>query len=642
MKNDPVVSDSTYDKLLARLQDLEEAYPDLQSENSPTQRVGAPPADELKKVDHTSAMLSLNAAVEQEKIEEWFDFIARNSDEKKLELVVEPKFDGVSVEVVYEKGRFKYGATRGDGQTGEDISANLKTVRSLPLQLQQEDVPEKLAVRGEVFLSKEAFQQINQERVENGQDPFANPRNACAGTVRRLESKIVAHWPLDIFFYEILHIVGEEFNHHWDELKTFERWGLKTNSLNQKLSSFDEVARYHEELIEKRDELTYEIDGIVIKIDDLDVRDKLGTRHRSPRWAIAWKFQPKQEVTTLEKIVVQVGTSGILTPVALLQPVDVGGVTVSRATLHNADEVEKKDLREGDEVRIERAGDVIPEVVERVDRPRKNARKFRMPDRCPSCEAKVEREGAYYLCPAGLRCPAQLRGRIVHYGSREALDIEHLGEKTVNQLVDRGMVKSLTGLYRLDPADLEKLELFASKSAQKLYDAIQNTRKPRLDHFLYALGIRHVGGRMAQILAKNFKSLENIRKADKSQLIEIPDIGEKIADSLVSFFTENEEVLKDLEDAGVQVQKMPGGEEGSLPLSGRTFVFSGALENYTRSEAQKAVEDLGARATSSISGNTDYLVAGEDPGQKLDEAKEQGVEILDEEAFLELLSSAES
>lgn len=641
VKNDPVISDASYDKLLARLQDLEEAFPDLQSEDSPTRRVGAPPADELKRVEHTETMLSLNAAIEASEIEDWFDFIARNSDEKDMEYVVEPKFDGVSVEVVYENGRFKYGATRGDGQTGEDISANLKTVRSLPLRLQQKDVPEKLAVRGEVFLPKEAFQQINQDRIESGKDPFANPRNACAGTVRRLESKIVARWPLDIFFYEILNIEGEDFNSHWDELRAFDRWGLKTNPQNRKFSDLDEIVDYRDELIEKRDELTYEIDGTVIKIDNLDVRHKLGTRHRSPRWAIAWKFEPKREVTTLEKIVVQVGTSGILTPVALLQPVDVGGVTVSRATLHNAGEVEEKDLREGDQVRIERAGDVIPEVVERTDRPRKNARKFRMPEKCPSCGAEVEREGAYYLCPAGLQCPAQLRGRLQHYGSREALDIEHLGEKTVNQLVERGMVKTLADLYRLEPEDLEELELFAAKSARQLYEAIQDTKKPRLDHFLYALGIRHVGGRMAQILAEKFSTLDKIRTADRSKFLEIPDVGEKIADSLVSFFAENEDVLTDLEDAGVEVQKMPGGKEGGLPLDGKTFVFSGALENYTRREAQRAVEDLGGRATSSVSGNTDYLVAGEDPGQKMDEARDQGVEILDEEAFRRLLSFVE-
>jgi DNA ligase (NAD+) len=640
VKNDPAISDAAYDKLFSRLQNLEDAFPDLKSENSPTQRVGAPPVDELKRVGHSSAMLSLNAALERKEVEEWADFVTRNSEEKELEYVVEPKFDGVSVEVVYEKGRFQYGATRGDGQTGEDISANLKTVRSLPLRLQQENVPQKLAVRGEVFLPKEAFQQINQDRVENGKDPFANPRNACAGTVRRLESKIVARLPLDIFFYEILEIQGEDFDRHWDELKAFGRWGLKTNPHNKKFSDLEEIAVYRDELIEKRDELTYEIDGIVIKIDNLEVRDKLGTRHRSPRWAIAWKFEPKQEVTTLEKIVVQVGTSGILTPVALLQPVDVGGVTVSRATLHNAGEVEEKDLREGDEVRIERAGDVIPEVVERTDRPRKNARKFRMPEKCPSCGAEVEREGAYYLCPAGLQCPAQLRGRLQHYGSREALDIEHLGEKTVDQLVERGMVRTLADRYRLKPEDLEKLELFAAKSAKQLYDAIKDTKKPRLDHFLYALGIRHVGGRMAQILAEKFSTLENIRKADRSELLEIPDVGEKIADSLINFFAENEDVLKHLEDAGVKVQKMPGGKEGGLPLEGKTFVFTGTLENYTRSEAQQAVEDLGGRATSSVSGNTDYLVVGEDPGQKMDDARDQGVRILDEEAFRKLLSSA--
>ncbi|HMB17234.1 MAG TPA: NAD-dependent DNA ligase LigA [Pelovirga sp.] len=642
VKNDPVISDATYDKLFQRLQKLEEAFPELQSDNSPTRRIGAAPVAKLKRITHHAPMLSLNAVLEENDIEEWFDFVTRSSKEKNHKYVVEPKFDGVSVEVVYEDGRFQYGATRGDGQTGEDISANLRTVRSLPLQLQSQDIPRMLSLRAEIFLPQEAFQQINQERLENGQEPFANPRNACAGIVRRLASKTVAQRPLDIYFYEILHCEGQEFSSHWKKLEAFAEWGLKTNPHNKIFSDHSKITTYREKLIALRDELGYEIDGIVIKVNSHQIREQLGTRHRSPRWAIAWKFAPKQEITRLEKIVVQVGTSGILTPVALLQPVDVGGVTVSRATLHNADEIRKKDLRKGDRVRIARAGDVIPEVIERIERPNKNAHKFHMPDQCPSCETNVIREGAYFICPADLRCPAQLRGRLQHYGSREALDITHLGEKTVGQLVQRNMVTSLADLYHLNPEDLEKLDLFGNKNARQLYEAIQETKKPRLDRFLYALGIRHVGRRMAQILAEKFTTFDNIRQASREQLIEIQDVGEKIADSLISFFSENQETLEDLEDAGVKVQKMPGGNEGKLPLKEKTLVFTGSLENYTRSEAQQAVEDLGGHATSSISSHTDYLVRGVEPGQKLDEAKEKDVTILDEKGFRKLLSSAEN
>ncbi|MFO7982672.1 MAG: NAD-dependent DNA ligase LigA [Desulfuromonadales bacterium] len=638
VENDPVISDATYDKLFARLQDLEEAFPDLRSETSPTRRVGAPPAGELERVEHKAPMLSLNAALDEKEIREYFDFVRREIGERKSRWVVEPKFDGVSVEVVYDKGAFDYGATRGDGYTGEDISANLATVRSLPLRLQAENPPDFLAVRGEVFLPREAFQELNRNRVENGEEPFANPRNACAGTLRRLESKIVAPWPLDIFFYEILGIDGEEFESHHEELEAFERWGLKTNPFNRKVSGFDEVVKFRERIGAEREELSYEIDGVVIKVDDLARREDLGYRHRSPRWAIAWKFEPKQEVTTLEKIVVQVGTTGILTPVALLDPVDVGGVTVSRATLHNGGEVARKDLREGDNVRIERAGDVIPEVVERVERPNKSAPRFSMPKTCPSCGTDVVREGAYVICPGGLSCRAQLQGRIQHYGSREALDIDHLGEKTAHQLVSRGMVTSLADLYRLEPEDLEQLEGFAEKSARQLYEAICETREPRLDRFLYALSIRHVGQRMAQTLARHFGTFEKLMEADRGDFEQLADVGPEIARSLSRFFEENKDVIDDLQKAGVRVRSMPK-QKGAMPLQGTSFVFTGALENYTRSEAEQTVEELGARATSSVSGNTDYVVAGEDPGSKIDEAREQEVEILNEEEFEELLSS---
>jgi len=545
----------------------------------------------------------------------------------------------VSVEVVYAAGEFKAGATRGDGETGEEVSAILATIRSLPLRLQGDDIPDRLAVRGEVFLPKQAFQELNRKRIENNRKPYANPRNACAGAIRRLESKIVADWPLDIRFYDILDCDGCSFESHWEALQAFEHWGLQTDPLNRKVTGLNQFTSYHEELADRREELDYEIDGVVVKLDDLNQRNELGTRQRSPRWAIAWKFESKQQVTTLEKIVVQVGTSGILTPVALLAPVDVSGVTVSRATLHNENEIAEKDLREGDKVRIERAGDVIPEIFGRVERSNKYAHRFHMPARCPSCGTETIREGAYVLCPAGLSCPAQLRGRIRHFGSREALDIDHLGEKTAGQLVEMGLVETLADLYRVTTEDFKKLEGFSVKSAKNLENAIKACCRPCLDRFLYALGIRLVGQRISRLLAEKFKTLDKLRAAGEEQLCGIDEVGPEIARSLVRFFDENHDVLVGLEEAGVNVQEMS--EEGNGgPLAGKTFVFSGALEKFTRDEAQRAVAERGGRTTSSVSGQTDYLVIGDDPGQKRKTAEVHDVEIIDEESFRKLLEDS--
>lgn len=636
VKNDPVISDAVYDKLFKRLQELEDAYPEFQSGNSPTRRVGAEPVDELKKVEHSAVMLSLNASLEKKEVRDFFDFVARNTNRKDVEFVLEPKFDGFSVEIVYEEGRFKYGATRGDGKTGQDISENLKTIGAVPLRLRKQgDLPRFVAVRGEVFMPKDGFQQLNQRRIENGREPFSNPRNAAAGTMRQLDPGNVADKPFEILFYEVLKIEAAQLKTHWETLHRMAQWGLKTDSRSRRCTKLSEVADFHSRLAESRDDLEYEIDGVVIKVDDLQLRERLGTRQRSPRWAFAWKFPPKQEVTILEKIVVQVGRTGKLTPVALLQPVDVGGVTVSRATLHNEDEVLEKDVRPGDKVRIARAGDVIPEVVERIKTPgRKRSEKFSMPRQCPSCGSEIVREGAYHFCPAGLACRPQLVGGILHYGSREALDIEGLGEETAADLVNKEFVKDFADLYRLSEEDLRQLEGFAEKSARQLHEAIQKSKKPRLDRFLYALGIRHVGQRTAQILAEQVRRLDALKEADAEDLERISDIGPEIARSCADFFAreKNRAVLDRLADSGVKVQAMPAGEKAQ-PLQGMTFVFTGSLADYTRREAKRAVENRGGRATSSVSGETDYLVVGENPGSKRDEAEAQDVEILDEDGF---------
>ena len=640
VKNKPEISDETCDKLLARLQKLEDAFPEFRSPDSPTQRVGARPVSKLRKVKHAVSMLSLNAVLEEKEVEQFITFVRRNSANEDVSLVSEPKFDGTSIEVVYRDGMFKYGATRGDGETGEDVSANLKTIRSIPLRLQEEDgVPSSLAVRSEVFMPKEAFQQLNKERVEKGEEPFANPRNAAAGMLRQLDPKMVRGRSLDVRFYDVLRAEGLELSSHWEMLDKLSHWGLKTDPHNAACSSFEEVKECYQRLLEQRDSLDYEIDGLVIKVDDFELRDKLGTRQRSPRWAIAWKFPPRKEISRIQKIVVQVGRTGILTPVALLEPVDVGGVTISRATLHNENEVHRKDVRQGDRVRVIRAGDVIPEVVERVPRSgEKRQGAFHMPRHCPACGTDVVREGAYYLCPAGLSCPAQLIGRIVHYASREAMDIEGLSEKTVQQLVRREMVKDIADLYQLSVEDIKRLEGFAQKSATQLHDAIQNTKKPRLARFIYALGIRHVGEHAAQMLANKFNTLQAIRQANDRQLRDIAGVGPQIAGSVSSFFSqqENQKVLERLIDAGVEVQEAPK-KKGKLPLEGKTFVFTGSLEKYSRSDSKRAVESLGGRATSSVSGETDFLVAGKNPGSKLDEAKQHGVKVMDEAEFDKLV-----
>ena len=639
IKNQPEISDTTYDKLFKRLENLEENFPDLDSHDSPTHRVGAEPVSKLKKVKHTMPMLSLNAVSENSEVKEFVDFIKRNAG-KDAVFTIEPKFDGVSVEIVYENGKYKYGATRGDGQTGEDISENIKTIHSIPLRLQGDrDLPSLLAVRGEVFMLKRGFQQLNKERAEQGEEPFANPRNATAGLLRQLDPRMVSGRPLDVRFYDTLLAEGINITSHSETFHKFAKWGLKTDPHNKKCSSIDEIKDKYDELSETRDSMAYEIDGLVIKLDDLELRKKLGTRQRSPRWAIAWKFPPKQEISRIEDIATQVGRTGKLTPVALLQPVDVGGVTISRATLHNENGVRRKDLRIGDKVRIARAGDVIPEVVERVDdKDADRGQEFNMPTKCPACGSEIVREGAYHFCP-GLTCPPQLVGRIVHYASREALNITGLSAKTAKQLVERDLVKDISDLYRLSVDDILGLEKFAQKSAQQLHGAIQDSKRPQLDRFLYALGIRHVGEHIAQVLTRNFQNLDAIKNASKEQLEGVPEIGPEVANSVVEFFKEekNKRVLKRLFESGMQVEEVIP-PEGKQPLEGKTFVFTGSLEKYKRSEAERTVESLGGRASSSISSNTDYLVVGEEPGTKLDEAKRQNVKIINESEFEKLVS----
>ncbi len=638
VKNDPEISDSKYDRLFQRLLDLEEAEPDLRSDDSPTTRVGAPPLDELKKREHLSTMLSIDSSDRAEKVEQ---FVRRMEKETGGEVVfvAEPKFDGLSMEIVYEKGSFSYAATRGDGSTGEEVSDNVKTIRSVPLQLRNsEEIPERLSVRGEVFMGKKGFQALNKEKVEKGEKPFANARNATAGLIRQLDPGKVAGKPLEIYFYEVIDSSGSETGSHLELLDRFREWGLRTCDEYRKCRSFDEIRKFFDRLNEKREELPYAIDGMVIKLDDRSERSRIGMRQRSPRWAFAWKFQPRKEVTTLQEITVQVGRTGILTPVALLEPVEVGGVTVSRATLHNMDEIEKKDVRTGDTVRVIRAGDVIPEIAGRVKKPgRKRGDPFKMPGHCPVCGTGVVREGSYYLCPAGLTCDAQLKGRLTHFASRDAMDIRHLGEGVVSQLVDREMIGTIPDLYRLQKEQLEELDGFAEKSAEKLYKAVQDSKSVELYRFLYAVGIRNVGSHLARLLAAKLGSLERLRKVKKEQLSAIGEIGPEVAESITHFFSDsqNRQMLDELEKLGLEITNSL--QERNGELSGKTFVLTGSLEGYTRQEATDQITSRGGRVTSSVSDETDFVVAGEEPGQKLDNARERNIRVLDENQFNDLL-----
>ncbi len=638
IKNHPAISDELYDRLFARLQRIEEAFPALLAPDSPTQRVGVEPVGRLNKIEHVSPMLSLQAVMERSEVENFLSSVRQNTG-RPGSFVIEPKIDGFSVEIIYRGGRFSHGATRGNGLVGEDISHNLKTIGSLPLQLRG-DAPELLAVRGEVFMTRAGFQKLNRIRVQNGEEPLANPRNAAAGMMRQLDPRMVAGKPLEIVFYDVQETNSLGFSSHWQLLGQLSIWGLKTSPFNRRVENIEEMVGYHRELLENRDDLPFEIDGVVVKLDDLSQRSLLGTRHRSPRWALAWKFTPKESITMLEEIVVSVGRSGLLTPVAMLRPVNVGGVTVSRATLHNESEVRRKDVRSGDTVRVIRAGDVIPEVAERLeipDRPRREP--FAMPERCPACGSPVYKQGAYWFCPAGLTCSPQQVGRLRHYAARDALDIAGLGEKTARGLVQKGLALDIADLYELTVGDILQLEGFAQKSAEQLYASIQSAKNPSFDRFLYALGITHVGQRVATILATRFRRLEDLENADAAELEKVADIGPEIARHVSRFFAEpaNRKVLTRLSRLGVKVGETGPEVAEDRPLAGKTFVFTGRLDGFTRTEAGQVVERLGGRVASSVSGTTDYVVAGENPGGKIERARRLNIAVLDEQAFKALV-----
>ncbi|MGQ0694837.1 MAG: NAD-dependent DNA ligase LigA [Nitrospiraceae bacterium] len=637
----PEISDGEYDCLFHELVELEQAHPELVTSDSPTQRIGAPPLAELGKVQHEKPMLSLDSVADQNDVLAFDQRMKRELDSTQIEYTVEPKFDGLSVELVYDQGIFVRGSTRGDGTTGEDVTLNLRTIRSLPLQLQTSGpAPAHLVVRGEVYMRLNDFHALNQRMTERGDEAFANPRNAASGSLRQLDSRITAERPLAVTCYEVTVMDGQPPS-HWDELEALARWGLPVPQIRRRCDRMDAVLAFHRETERQRDNLPYEIDGVVVKVNRRDWQERLGAKSRSPRWAIAYKFAPRKEITVVQNIIVSVGRTGTLTPVALLRPVEVGGVTISRATLHNADEVGRKDIRVGDTVKVERAGDVIPAIAERVPVPGETrSAPFAMPNRCPVCGSAVAREGAYFYCTGQASCPAQLKGAIEHFASKSALNIEGLGKKTVAQLVDQGLVQDLADLYQLGREQILRLEGFAERSTTMLLDAIARSKTVPLDRFLMGLGIRQVGQHIAKVLAREFGSLDALMSADQGRFQAIKEIGPEISVSLVSYFQEhsNQRVINRLRKLGLSITGIPVAQSGApSPLAGRSFVFTGGLAGLSRDEAKTLVERLGASVSSSVSKRTTYVVAGDAAGSKLDQARKLGVTILDEEQFLDLV-----
>ncbi|MBI5047629.1 MAG: NAD-dependent DNA ligase LigA [Deltaproteobacteria bacterium] len=704
--DNPVISDAEYDKLMRRLEELEAKHPELITLDSPTQRIGAKPLEAFGTITHTIPMLSLNNAFSVEEAKKFDNDIKKDlSISHDIEYVAEPKIDGLAVELVYENGRFTGGSTRGDGYVGEDVTQNLKTIKSIPMRLLKNTkvkgqgsgikqdlplfpIPFRLEVRGEVFLPLKTFEELNEELEKQGEPLFANPRNAAAGSLRQLDPKITASRPLDIFCYGVGIIENIEIKTHFETLEKLKALCFKVNPIVKICSGIEEVLDYHRKMENMRDNLPYEVDGIVVKVNDLTLQNKLGFRTRNPKWALAYKFKPREGTTKIEKIIVDVGRTGALTPVAIMEPVKIGGVTIRHATLHNQDEIDRKDVRIGDMVVVQRAGDVIPKVTMVIKEKRTGREKlFAIPDKCPSCSSAVKRVGVIHYCTAGLSCPKQVKETIKHFVSKRAIDIEGLGDKHIEQFVDDGLIKDVADLYYLKKEEILRLERWAEKSTDNLLAAIGKSKKTTLERFIYAIGIGGVGEHLAKSLAQRFGNLEAIKEAvgnfhkkrveedellkkknekknllkttkkefheklkielrdveellkeirEEKKRLKILEVGPEIAESIFNFFEErhNLNVIEKLKKAGVvfpQVKKAVG------KLSGKTFIFTGTLKSFARDTAKELVEKQGGNIASSIIKKVDYVVVGAEPGSKYDEAKRMGLKIITEEEFKRLL-----
>lgn len=645
--DDPQVSDDHYDRLLRELQDLESEHPGLVTPESPTQRVGVAPHSLFEEAPHETPMLSLDNAFDEDELRD-FDRRVRErlGHDEPVDYACEPKLDGLAISLLYRNGMLHRAATRGDGYTGEDITANIRTIRAIPLRLYGDDVPAAFEVRGEAYMPLDGFERLNRQLADSGEKTFVNPRNAAAGSLRNKDSRVPARRPLSFSCYSVA--VPDDTGlpaRHYDQLLKLREWGFRIDPQVRLVTGIEDCIRYYREMLEKRESLNYEIDGLVYKVNDLAFQARLGFVSRAPRWAVATKFPAHEVMTRVREVAFQVGRTGAITPVARLDPVFVGGVTVSNTTLHNMDEIERLGLREGDWVMVRRAGDVIPQVVrvlieERPD----DTRAIGLPEACPECGSAIEQpeDEAVARCSGGLFCPAQRKEAIRHYASRRALDIEGLGEQWVNVLVDEGMVETVADLYRLRIEDLTRLERMGQKSASNLVNAIAGSREPDLDRLIYALGIREVGEATARGLARHFGDLDPLMEADEEQLQEIEDVGPIVAGHIRRFFAEphNRDIIQRLRDAGVSYQAPERVDDSESPFSGATVVVTGTLAWYSRDQARAALEARGAKVAGSISSNTGYLVAGEGGGSKLSKARQQGVTILDEATFLAWLGEA--
>ncbi len=638
----PEISDEEYDRRFLYLQAIEERFPDLATADSPTQRVGAEPQAQFETVAHVVPMLSLDSSQEADAIAR-FDERLRKAVDGEVRYVLEPKLDGASIELVYRDGVLERAVTRGNGQRGEDVTPNIRTIQSVPLRLRGDDrpVPSLLTVRGEVLMYISAFQRFNAGLVADGSEAYASPRNSAAGAIRQLDATLTAQRELDCLAYDVMHVEGAEFKTDSEGIQALRDWGFKVPERIETASTVEEIVAYHAAYDQDRDSLDYEIDGVVIKLDDLDERSDLGATSHHPRWAMAFKFEPRKEVTLLEAIEVSVGRTGIVTPVAILRPVVVGGVTVSRASLHNREEVARKDVRAGDTVRIQRAGDVIPQVIEVIPQEGEvRAEPFTMPTECPSCGTTVYEEGPRTICPNRFGCPAQLKGRIVHFGSRNALDIEGLGDETAALLVDRELVRELAQLFDLNVAAVQELPGFAEKSAQNLVDGIAARRTIELHRFLHGLGIPEVGVTVARVLTGHFRSFSAIRLATKEELEVVEGVGPKMSETIRGFLDEprvsvaiDELMLRGFEFI------IPAAPTGTA-FAGQKFVFTGGLDRLSRNDAKKYAEAAGGKVVSSVSKATNWVVVGTDPGSKYDKAVELGIPVLTEDEFITKLGEA--